>query len=170
MSVLLLKPSGEVGEVAILSPALMQGYWNNTIATLTAVRDGWYYSGDLGYLDDDQFLFLVDRKKDMIISGGENIYSREVEEALLTHASVMEAAVVGVPDAHWGESVMAFVVCAGTPPLAQELVDHCRRQIASYKKPRHVRFVEALPRVPSTNKIDKKALRDPQWTGMGYAG
>ncbi len=162
--------TGEVGEVAIFSPALMQGYWNNTIATLTAVRDGWYCSGDLGYLDEDQFLFLVDRKKDMIISGGENIYSREVEEALLTHASVMEAAVVGVPDAHWGESVMAFVVCTGDPPLAQELVDHCRRQIASYKKPRHVRFVEALPRVPSTNKIDKKALRDPQWTGMGQAG
>ena len=82
----------------------------------------------------------------------------------------MDAAVVGVPDAHWGESVMAFVVCTGDPPLAQELVDHCRRQIASYKKPRHVRFVEALPRVPSTNKIDKKALRDPQWTGMGQAG
>ena len=162
--------SGEVGEVAILSPALMQGYWNNTLATIAAVREGWYYSGDLGYLDEDHFLFLVDRKKDMIISGGENIYSREVEEALLTHASVMEAAVVGVPDPHWGESVMAFVVCTGDPPPAQELVDHCRSQIASYKKPRHVRFVEALPRVPSTNKIDKKALRDPLWTGMSKTG
>jgi acyl-CoA synthetase (AMP-forming)/AMP-acid ligase II len=115
----------------------------------------------MGYLDADGFLYLVDRKKDMIISGGENIYSREVEEALLSHPAVYEAAVIGVPDPKWGEKVMAFVVCRGGSPSADELIAHCRTQIASYKKPGAVAFVDALPRVASTNKVDKKALREP---------
>jgi len=149
----------EVGEITILSDATMQGYWNNSIATHQTLRDGWCYTGDMGYFDENNFLFLVDRKKDMIISGGENVYSREVEEALLTHAAVFETAVVGVPDEKWGESVIAFVVCRGARPTPLELVDHCRTQIASYKKPKYVAFIEALPRVASTNKVDKKALR-----------
>jgi acyl-CoA synthetase (AMP-forming)/AMP-acid ligase II len=154
---------GEVGEVAIDSPAIMQGYWNNTVATLNALREGWYYTGDMGYFDTESFLFLVDRKKDMIISGGENIYSREVEEALLTHPAVFETAVIGVPDEKWGESVMAFVVCRNGQPGADELIEHCRTQIASYKKPNAIKFLESLPRVPSTNKVDKKKLREPYW-------
>ena len=113
----------------------------------------------MGYFDENNFLFLVDRKKDMIISGGENIYSREVEEALLTHTAVFETAVVGVPDEKWGESVMAFVVCRGARPTPLELVEHCRSQIASYKKPKYLAFIDALPRVASTNKVDKKTLR-----------
>lgn len=150
---------GEVGEIVIKSPTVMSGYWNSTSATLRVLREGWYSSGDMGYLDADNFLFVVDRKKDMIISGGENIYSREVEEALLTHPSVVEVAVVGVPDEKWGESVLAVVVCRGEPPCTIALIEHCRQQIASYKKPKFIEFIDALPRIPSTNKIDKKRLR-----------
>jgi acyl-CoA synthetase (AMP-forming)/AMP-acid ligase II len=156
---------GEIGEVLIRSPGLMTGYWNNTTATVATVRDGWMHTGDLGYLDAESFLFVVDRKKDMIISGGENIYSWEVEEALRSHPSVAEAAVIGVPDAEWGESVKAIVVTRVTA-TQQELIDHCRTLIASYKKPRTVEFVEALPRL-FNGKIDKKALRAPFWATSG---
>jgi acyl-CoA synthetase (AMP-forming)/AMP-acid ligase II len=156
---------GEIGEVLIRSPGLMTGYWNNTTATVATVRDGWMHTGDLGYLDAENFLFVVDRKKDMIISGGENIYSWEVEEALRSHPSVAEAAVIGVPDAEWGESVKAIVVTRVTA-TQQELIDHCRTLIASYKKPRTVEFVEALPRL-FNGKIDKKALRAPFWATSG---
>ncbi len=151
--------TNEVGEITILSDATMQGYWNNSVATHLALRDGWCYTGDLGYFDAQHFLFLVDRKKDMIISGGENIYSREVEEALLTHPLVLEVAVVGAPDKTWGEAVVAFIVCRGQQPDSQELIEHCRQQIASYKKPKSIIFIEALPRIASTNKVDKKNLR-----------
>ena len=151
--------TNEVGEITILSDATMQGYWNNSVATHQTIRDGWCYTGDLGYFDAQHFLFLVDRKKDMIISGGENIYSREVEEALLTHPSVFEVAVVGAPDNTWGEAVVAFIVCRGQQPDSQELIEHCRQQIASYKKPKSIFFIEALPRILSTNKVDKKTLR-----------
>src|SRR6201997_803105 len=117
---------------------------------------GWMHTGDLGYLDADNFVFVVDRKKDMIISGGENIYSWEVEEALRSHPSVAEAAVIGVPDAEWGESVKAFVVRRdGVRASAEDLITHCRSLIASYKKPRTVEFVDALPR-SFNGKIDKK--------------
>ncbi len=156
---------GEIGEVLIRSPGLMTGYWNNTTATVATVRDDWMHTGDLGYLDADQFLFVVDRKKDMIISGGENIYSWEVEEALRSHPSVAEAAVIGVPDPEWGESVKAIVVTRATA-TQQDLIDHCRSLIASYKKPRTVEFVEALPRL-FNGKIDKKALRAPFWATHG---
>lgn len=116
------------------------------------------------FFDHEGFLFIVDRKKDMIVSGGENIYSREVEEALLQHPAVLEAAVVGVPDAKWGESVIAFVALRdGGSVSEEELIEHCRSLIASYKKPRYVRFMDRLTRVPSTNKIDKVALRLPYW-------
>jgi acyl-CoA synthetase (AMP-forming)/AMP-acid ligase II len=159
-------PAGGIGEILVRSPSLMAGYWNNTSATIEALRDGWMHTGDLGTLDGDGFLTIVDRKKDMIISGGENIYSWEVEEALRTHPGVAEAAVIGVPDTTWGESVMAYVVrAAGAELSADELVAHCRRQIASYKKPRHIEFIDALPRM-FHGKIDKKALREPHWRGQ----
>jgi acyl-CoA synthetase (AMP-forming)/AMP-acid ligase II len=155
---------GEIGEILVRSPGLMTGYWNNHTATVPTLRGGWMHTGDLGYADDDRFIFIVDRKKDMIISGGENIYSWEVEEALRSHPDVAEAAVIGVPDDEWGESVKAFVVVRpGAKPLAEALIAHCRSRIASYKKPRTVEFVEALPRL-FNGKIDKKALRAPYWS------
>jgi acyl-CoA synthetase (AMP-forming)/AMP-acid ligase II len=152
-------PPGEPGEILLRGPALMTGYWNRTGQTIEALRGGWMHTGDIGYLDEDGFLFVIDRKKDMIVSGGENIYSREVEEALSTHSAVREAAVVGVPDQTWGESVFAFVTTApGSVVTSEELVAHCRHQIASYKKPRFIKLVDTLPRI-FNGKVDKKALR-----------
>ncbi len=166
----IIRPGGsecgneEPGEILIRSASLMQGYWKRPEATAAALIDGWLHTGDIGYFDDEHFLFVVDRKKDMIVSGGENIYSREVEEALVAHPAILEAAVIGVPDPKWGESVHAFVACKpGQSVTRDELVAHCRALIASYKKPRDVTFMDALPRVPSTRKIDKQALRKPFW-------
>jgi acyl-CoA synthetase (AMP-forming)/AMP-acid ligase II len=156
---------GEIGEVLIRSPATMKGYWRNPAASEEALAGGWMHTQDLGYLDEDQFLFIVDRKKDMIISGGENIYSWEVEEALRHHPAVAEVAVVAVPDNEWGESVKACVVLRdGAAAGADELIEHCRARIASYKKPRSVDFLDALPRL-FNGKIDKKALRATYWQG-----
>ena len=141
----------------------MQGYWNNSAATLEALEDGWMHTGDVGYFDEGYFLFVADRKKDMIVSGGENIYPREVEEALYAHPGVAEAAVIGIPDDRWGESVRAVVAThPGASPSAEELIEHCRTLIASYKKPKSVVFIDALPRLPN-QKIDKKSLREPYW-------
>lgn len=150
-------PVGTPGEIVVCNEGIFRGYWNQTAATLETRRDGWVHSGDIGRLDDEGYLYLVDRKKDMIISGGENIYSREVEEALVQLPDIYEAAVVGVPDEQWGESVCAFVVLRPEAHLdAQTVIDHCRTLIASYKKPRHVLFVSELPKLPSgkTNKLD----------------
>lgn len=152
-------PVGEVGEVVLKSPVMFRGYWNNSAATLESIRDGWYFSGDVGRFDKEGYLYLVDRKKDMIISGGENIYSREVEEALLQHPAVSEVAVIGRPDEQWGETVCAVVVLApGKTATQDELIAHSRTLIASYKKPKDVVFVTELPKVAS-GKIDKKILR-----------
>ena len=152
-------PTGSVGEILLTSPGVMKGYWNNTAATLETLRDGWVHTGDVGRLDEEGFLYLVDRKKDMIISGGENIYSREVEEAIVSHPQVSEVAVIGVQDEKWGEAVMAVVVPRqGAPVAAEEIIEYCRTQIASYKKPRHVVFVEEIVKLPS-GKIDKVRLR-----------
>lgn len=152
-------PVGEVGEVLLTSPAVMKGYWNNTAATLETLRDGWVHTGDVGRLDAEGYLYLVDRKKDMIITGGENVYSREVEEAVVTHADVSEVAVIGVADETWGEAVLAIVVPrAGAVPTAQEIIDHCRPLIAGYKKPKRVLFVDEIQKLPS-GKIDKVRLR-----------
>lgn len=159
---------GEIGEIQMRSAAVMQGYWGKPEETAAALADGWMKTGDIGYVDPDGYLFIVDRKKDMIISGGENIYSREVEEALLLHPAVREAAVIGVPDEKWGESVKAFVALKpGAQADEAGLIQHCRDRIASYKKPRSVEFMDALPRMASTSKIDKKALRAPYWLKAG---
>jgi acyl-CoA synthetase (AMP-forming)/AMP-acid ligase II len=155
----------EQGEIWVKGPGVMVGYWNNHPATLNAIEDGWMKSGDIGAFDKDRFLFVLDRKKDMILSGGENIYPREVEEALYTHPAVAEAAVIGIPDSRWGESVKAFVVLTpGNAANEGDLIEHCRKHIASYKKPKSVEFVSALPRLPN-KKIDKKQLRAPYWDG-----
>jgi acyl-CoA synthetase (AMP-forming)/AMP-acid ligase II len=159
--------AGEIGEVCLRSKSVMQGYWRKPEATAEALRDGLLHTGDMGYLDEDGFLFIVDRKKDMIISGGENVYSREVEEALLMHPAVLEVAVIGVPDPKWGETVLAAVVARpGLRVEESELDAHCRELIAGYKRPRTYHILDALPRVPSTNKVDKRALRAPHWSGQ----
>lgn len=157
---------GESGLVMVRNPKLiMQGYWRNDEATEAVLRDGWYEMGDVGYLDAEGFLFIIDRKTEMIISGGENIYPREVEEAILHHPAVADAAVIGVPDDHWGESVLAFVVARDGETLDESgLIEFCGDRIASYKKPRRVEFRDVLPR-NSTGKIDKVSLRKPFWEG-----
>lgn len=153
-------PIGVPGEVMCRSDSLMAGYWNNSSATVEAMRDGWYHTGDMGYLDHQGYLFLVDRKKDMIITGGENVYCREVENAIERHPDVHEVAVIGVPDEKWGESVRAVVVLRPGASLTEaELVAFSREQIAHYKAPKSVIFVDELPRV-QTGKISKVALRE----------
>jgi acyl-CoA synthetase (AMP-forming)/AMP-acid ligase II len=154
---------GEIGEILLRGPSMMTGYWNNPAATAETLRGGWMHTGDMGFFDDEGFLFVADRKKDMIVSGGENIYSREVEEALVTHPAVEHAAVIGVPDVRWGESVKACVILrSGMNATQDELIDHCRTRIASYKKPRSVDFVAEFPRL-FNGKVDKKALRAAYW-------
>jgi long-chain acyl-CoA synthetase len=146
----------------------MIGYWNNHDATLNAIRGGWLYTGDIGECDEG-FVFVVDRAKDLIVSGGENIYSREVENALMDHPSVLEAAVVGAPDERWGEVVAAFLVLRPELTLtADDVISHCREKIASYKRPRIVRFIDALPKLPN-GKVEKYKLRGPLWAGQGPA-
>jgi long-chain acyl-CoA synthetase len=157
-------PVGEVGEVAIRGANVMQGYWNKPEQTAQVLRDGWYHSGDLGYLDQEGYLFLVDRSKDMIVSGGENVYSTEVEETLYKHPMVLEAAVFGVPDPRWGEAVYAVVVPRGEV-RPEELIAHCREHIAGYKVPKQVELrQDPLPK-SGPGKILKRQLRDPFWAG-----
>jgi acyl-CoA synthetase (AMP-forming)/AMP-acid ligase II len=155
--------TGEIGEILFRSPTLMSGYWNKHTLTAEVVRDGWMHTQDLGFVDDGNFVYVVDRKKDMIISGGENIYSWEVEEALRAHPDVAEVAVIAVPDQVWGESVKACVqLRPGRVTTEGDLIEHTRARIASYKKPRSIDFVQSLPRL-FNGKIDKKALRAPYW-------
>ncbi len=155
--------AGEPGEIVVRHPDIMQEYWNDPVATAESISDGWLNMGDIGYLDEEDFLFIVDRKKDMIISGGENIYPREVEIALEQHEAVKQCAVIGIPDERWGEAVCAFVVLSGEC-TDTELTEHCRKLIAGYKKPKQVHFVEELPRL-ATGKVDKVRLRAPYWQG-----
>ena len=156
--------AGETGEIVVRHPNIMLEYWNDPKATGDTVRDGWLGMGDIGYLDGQGFLFIVDRKKDMIISGGENIYPREVEIALEQHHAVRQCVVIGIPDERWGEAVCAYVVLSGECSEA-ELTEHCSTLIASYKKPKKIHFVEALPRL-ATGKVDKVRLRSPYWQGQ----
>ncbi len=158
-------PLGTVGEVVARGPHVMLGYWNRPEETAQALRGGWMHTGDGGYLDDEGYLFIVDRMKDMIVSGGENVYSAEVENALAQHPSVATCAVIGVPDAEWGERVHALVVMQeGTAATAEDLREHCGALIARYKAPRSVEFVDALPLTPAA-KVDKRALRERYWSG-----
>ncbi len=151
--------AGEPGEILIRNPSVMRGYWNKSVQTLETLREGWVHTGDIGTFDEEGFVFLVDRKNDMIISGGENIYPREVEEALYQHPAVAEAAVIGIPDDRWGEAVAAFVVLRSDATAeADELIEHCRALIASYKKPKRIEFLGELPKLPN-GKVDKKQLR-----------
>jgi acyl-CoA synthetase (AMP-forming)/AMP-acid ligase II len=152
-------PAGEVGEVITRSDCVMKGYWNNAKANADALRDGWLHTGDLGSMAEDGLLTLTDRSKDLIISGGTNIYPREIEEVLLTHDDIVEAAVIGAPDREWGEHVVAFVVMRpGTTVTLAELDRLCLDQLARFKRPKHYRFVDALPK-SGYGKILKTELR-----------
>ncbi len=152
--------AGETGEILIKSESVIAGYWNNPDETANAIRDGWFHTGDLGYLDEDRYLFVVDRKKDMVISGGMNIYSKEIESVLYRHPAVLEAAVIGLPDEEWGEIVTAVIALKpGREASERELVDLCRTSLAGYKKPRKILFLDELPKNPS-GKILKRVLRE----------
>jgi acyl-CoA synthetase (AMP-forming)/AMP-acid ligase II len=164
-------PSGTVGEIVVRGPNVMRGYWNKPEQTADAVRDGWMHTGDGGYLDDDGFLFVVDRMKDVIISGGENVYSAEVENALAQHPAVASCAVIGIPSAEWGEAVHAVVVLHARKEgvaavTAEELIAHCRSLIASYKRPRSVDIRDSLP-MSGAGKILKSELRKAFWKEGG---
>ncbi len=151
---------GVIGEICFRTPTAMSGYWNNSTASIETLRHGWLHTGDVGCMDDDGFVYLVDRKKDMIVSGGENVYSREVEEALMAHPAVADAAVIGVPDEKWGEAVLGVVVTKpGQAVAPADLIKHCRGHIAGYKCPKRIEFVPQLPRLPS-GKISKVTLRE----------
>jgi long-chain acyl-CoA synthetase len=140
----------------------MGAYWNKPRETADALVDGWYSTGDLGYMDEEAFVYLVDRAKDMIVTGGENVYSTEVEDALYRHPAVLEAAVFGVPDAKWGEAVHAVVV-PRAPVTAEELIGHCRTAIGAYKVPRRIDLRnEPLPK-SGAGKVLKRELRAPFW-------
>jgi long-chain acyl-CoA synthetase len=153
-----------VGEVAVRGENVMAGYWNKPEETAAALVDGWYRTGDLGYLDEHAYLYLVDRAKDMIVTGGENVYSTEVEEALFRHPAVLEAAVFGIPDERWGEAVHAVVV-PRDEVTEDELVRHCRELIAGYKVPKQVEIrTEPLPK-SGAGKVLKRQLRAPYWEG-----
>jgi long-chain acyl-CoA synthetase len=156
-------PEGEVGELAVRSGppgrfATLRAYYNRPEETAAAIRDGWFHTSDLARRDAEGYLYIVDRKKDMVVSGGFNVYSKEVEAALATHPAVAEAAVIGVPDEVYGEAVAAFVEPSGRAPTVEALIEHCRARLAGYKKPKHVFFVDALPR-NSTGKVLKNELR-----------
>jgi acyl-CoA synthetase (AMP-forming)/AMP-acid ligase II len=152
-------PAGQAGEIIVRSGQLMSGYWQNPELTARVLRDGWCWTGDLGRREEDGYFYLAGRKKDMIISGGFNIYPVEVENVLSSHPAVREAAVIGVPDRRWVEAVHACVVVReGMHTTAEELIEHCRARIGSYKKPRSVEFLAELPRTP-LGKVAKDVLR-----------
>ncbi|MFF3574045.1 AMP-binding protein [Nocardia jiangxiensis] len=152
-------PPGKPGEIVVRSPVMFRGYWNNDRATAETIRDGWCHTGDVGMFDAEGLLYLIDRKKDVIISGGENVYSVQVEEVVTSHPAVAEGAVIGIPDQRWGESVCAVVVLVeGAAVDADELREYVAARIARYKAPRRTIVVDELPKLP-TGKLDKKVLR-----------
>jgi len=156
-------PRGTPGEIAVRGAQVMLGYWKKPEATSAAIRNGWMHTGDGAWMDEDGFVYIVDRVKDMIISGGENIYSREVENAVHAHPGVRECAVIGVPDEKWGEAVMAVVTLKdGKTVTAEEIIAHCHKLIANYKCPRQVEFRDELP-LSGAGKIMKNVLREPYW-------
>ncbi|MFP8881289.1 MAG: long-chain fatty acid--CoA ligase [Myxococcota bacterium] len=150
---------GEVGEVAIAGRHIMKGYWNRPEETAETIRDGWLYSGDLAMIDKEGFIFIQDRKKDMIISGGENVYPAEIENVILSHPGVSEVAVIGQPSARWGETPLAVVVKSDPSLTAQDVLDHTNGKLARFKQPRGVEFVDVIPRNP-TGKVLKRELRE----------
>ncbi|MGB9498804.1 MAG: class I adenylate-forming enzyme family protein [Dissulfuribacterales bacterium] len=157
-----VKP-GEIGEVAIRGRMVMLGYWKNPQLTAETVRNGWHHMGDMGYVDEEGYLFLVDRKADMIVTGGENVYPKETEDVLYEHSAVMECAVVSAPDEKWGERVHAVVVFkAGMSATEEELIAHCKAHLAAYKCPKNIESMDELPKTP-VGKILRKDLKARLW-------
>jgi len=153
---------GKDGEIALRGPKVFKGYWKNKEATDEAIRDGWFFTGDIGYCDEEGFLYIVDRKKDMIISGGENVASAEVERVIYELAQVSEAAVVGIPHPKWLEVPKAFVVLKSGEHLhEQDIIAHCTKKLAKFKVPNEIEFISQLPRNPS-GKVLKRKLRENQ--------
>ena len=163
-------PNGEIGEIATRSVKNIKSYWNLPEATAKTIdSDGWLRTGDAGYLDDDGYLYMHDRVKDMIISGGENVYPAEVEDALYSHPDIADVAVVGVPDDKWGEAIKAFVVIKdGADLSADQIIEFARTRIAKFKCPKTVNFIDILPRNMS-GKILRRELREPYWEGKDRA-
>jgi acyl-CoA synthetase (AMP-forming)/AMP-acid ligase II len=158
---------GEPGELLIRAPAITKGYWRQPAMTAAVLKDGWYRSGDIARRDPDGLYYIVDRAKDMIVSGGENIYSAEIENVLSTHPAVAAVAVIGVPDPRWGEAVKAIVIPrAGHIASAEDLIAHCRAKLSGYKVPKSIDFTQSFPLVPS-GKVSKKELRARYWEGHG---
>jgi acyl-CoA synthetase (AMP-forming)/AMP-acid ligase II len=158
-------PHGTIGEIVGRGPQLMKGYWNMPEATGEALRGGWMHTGDAGVMDDEGYLYIQDRVKDMIVSGGENVYPREIENVLFQHPAVADAAVIGIPDDKWGELAHAVVVLRpGHSATVDDLMAHCRRHLGGFKVPRSAQFAAALPRNPS-GKVLKRELREPFWKG-----
>lgn len=158
-------PQGSTGEIIARGPQLMQGYWHKPEATAEALRGGWMHTGDAGYLDEQGFLYIQDRVKDMIVSGGENVYPRVIEDVLFQHSAIADTAVIGVPDKQWGETVKAIVVLrAGATATAEEILAFCRTKLGGFECPTSVDFMEMLPRNPS-GKVLKRQLREPYWQG-----
>ena len=159
-------PRGEAGEICFKGPNVMQGYLNMPDATAEALKDGWMHSGDIGYMDEHGYIYLVDRSKDMIVSGGENVYSVEVEAAIYTHPAVLEAAAIGIPHAEWGEAVHAVVVLKpGQTASEDEIIKHCKELIAGFKCPKSIDFHEGELPKSGAGKILKRDLREPYWEG-----
>ncbi|MOA16679.1 Long-chain-fatty-acid--CoA ligase [compost metagenome] len=162
-------PRNSVGELVARGPSVMQGYWNRPEETAKTLRDGWLYTGDAAYMDDSGHLFVVDRVKDMIISGGENVYSVEVENVLARHPAVALCAVIGIPHDSWGEAIHAVITLKpGAQASEEELRAHCRESIAAYKCPKSVEFRDSLP-ISGAGKILKRDLRAPFWQEKGSA-
>jgi len=160
-------PRGTVGEICARGPMVMKGYWKQPEETARALRNGWMHTGDAGYMDEEGYIFLVDRTKDMIVTGGENVYSVEVEAAIYEHPSVLEAAVIGIPDDEWGEAVHAIVFLKpGKKATEEELVSHCHALIANYKCPKSISFVDKELPKSGAGKILKRDLRQPYWEGQ----
>jgi long-chain acyl-CoA synthetase len=160
-------PPGVVGEFRIRSPGAMMGYLNRPEETAATLVDGWIRTGDAGYLDGDNFIFVCDRLKDVVRPGGENVFSAEVENALLSHPSIASVAVIAVPDERWEERVHAVITVRGdTAPTLETLQGHCRERIAGFKIPRSMEVVDAMP-CSGAGKILKAVLREPHWRGRG---
>jgi acyl-CoA synthetase (AMP-forming)/AMP-acid ligase II len=158
-------PNGTIGEIVARGPQLMQGYWNRPAETAEALRGGWMHTGDAGVMDDEGYVYVQDRVRDMIVSGGENVYPRVVEDVLFEHPAVADAAVIGVPDERWGETVKAVVVLrAGGRATEDDVIEFCRGRLGGFERPRSVDFVDTLPRNPS-GKVLKRLLREKYWAG-----
>jgi acyl-CoA synthetase (AMP-forming)/AMP-acid ligase II len=159
-------PTGETGEICLRGATVMQGYWNRPEATAETLRGGWLHTGDIGKMDEYGYVYILDRTRDMVISGGLNIYPREVEEVLLTHPAVSEVCVFGVPDDKWGEALKAHVVVVpGRSASPTEIIAFAGQHLAGYKKPKTVDFVSELPKT-TYGKLDKKAVKGPYWAGQ----